>query len=80
VAEPPARRNPGGTLGLVDPPAIGFTTRRTSAERSQIHIATRRTDELQQTIRDAVWRKELKHNVNDVGFKQPRRAMRQIGG
>ena len=36
--------------------------------------------ELEQVIRDAVWRKELKHHVNDPGFKQPRRSMSQIGG
>jgi GTP 3',8-cyclase len=36
--------------------------------------------ELEQTIRDAVWRKELKHNVNDPGFRQPHRTMSQIGG
>jgi GTP 3',8-cyclase len=36
--------------------------------------------ELEQTIRDAVWRKELKHNVNDPGFRQPNRSMSQIGG
>jgi cyclic pyranopterin phosphate synthase len=36
--------------------------------------------ELEQTIRDAVWRKELKHNVNDEGFRQPHRSMSQIGG
>ncbi len=36
--------------------------------------------ELEQTIRDAVWRKELKHHVNDPGYKQPHRTMSQIGG
>ena len=29
-------------------------------------------DELEQLIRDAVWRKELKHHVNEPGFIQPR--------
>ena len=39
------------------------------------------TDEqLRQTIRDAVWKKELKHHVNDPGFIQPARTMSQIGG
>jgi cyclic pyranopterin phosphate synthase len=39
------------------------------------------TDEqLRQTIRDAVWKKELKHHVNDPGFVQPVRTMSQIGG
>ena len=37
-------------------------------------------DELRQTIRDAVWKKELKHHVNDPGFVQPQRTMSQIGG
>ena len=37
-------------------------------------------DELEQLIRDAVWRKELKHRVNDPGFVQPPRTMSAIGG
>ncbi|MEA2300172.1 MAG: 3,8-cyclase, partial [Solirubrobacteraceae bacterium] len=37
-------------------------------------------DEVEQVIRDAVWRKELKHRVNDPGFRQPARTMSQIGG
>lgn len=37
-------------------------------------------DELAQTVRDAVWRKELKHAVGDPGFVQPKRTMSQIGG
>ena len=36
--------------------------------------------ELEELIRDAVWRKELKHQVNDPGFVQPPRTMSQIGG
>jgi len=36
--------------------------------------------ELEQVVRDAVWQKELKHHVNDPGFKQPHRSMSQIGG
>jgi len=36
--------------------------------------------ELEQIIRDAVWRKELKHHVNDPGFVQPTRTMSRIGG
>jgi cyclic pyranopterin phosphate synthase len=36
--------------------------------------------ELERIIRDAVWRKELKHHVNDPGFVQPLRTMSQIGG
>jgi cyclic pyranopterin phosphate synthase len=37
-------------------------------------------DELASTVRDAVWRKELKHRVNDPGFVQPARSMSAIGG
>ncbi len=36
--------------------------------------------ELEQIVRDAVWRKELKHHVNDPGFVQPARSMSRIGG
>jgi GTP 3',8-cyclase len=37
-------------------------------------------DELEQIIRGAVWRKELKHRVNEPGFVQPARTMSAIGG
>jgi cyclic pyranopterin phosphate synthase len=37
-------------------------------------------DELASVVRDAVWRKELKHQVNDAGFVQPARTMSAIGG
>jgi cyclic pyranopterin phosphate synthase len=37
-------------------------------------------DELERIIREAVWRKELKHRVNDPGFIQPARTMSAIGG
>ena len=36
--------------------------------------------ELEEIIRDAVWRKELKHHVGEPGFIQPRRSMSSIGG
>jgi cyclic pyranopterin phosphate synthase len=36
--------------------------------------------ELAEIVRDAVWRKELKHHVNDPGFVQPPRTMSRIGG
>jgi cyclic pyranopterin phosphate synthase len=36
--------------------------------------------ELDQIIRDAVWRKELKHHVGEPGFVQPARSMSAIGG
>jgi len=37
-------------------------------------------DDLETIVRDAVWRKELKHHVNEPGFVQPNRTMSQIGG
>ena len=37
-------------------------------------------DALEQIVRDAVWRKELKHRVNEPGFVQPARTMSAIGG
>jgi cyclic pyranopterin phosphate synthase len=36
--------------------------------------------DLERMVRDAVWRKELKHGVNEPGFRQPARTMSQIGG
>jgi cyclic pyranopterin phosphate synthase len=36
--------------------------------------------ELARLIRKAVWRKELKHRVNQPGFRQPARTMSAIGG
>jgi cyclic pyranopterin phosphate synthase len=36
--------------------------------------------ELEQVIRDGVWRKELKHRVGQRGFRQPPRTMSAIGG
>ena len=37
-------------------------------------------EELAETVREAVWRKELKHRVNEPGFRQPARTMSAIGG
>jgi cyclic pyranopterin phosphate synthase len=37
-------------------------------------------DELEAIVREAVWRKELKHRVNEPGFRQPARTMSRIGG
>lgn len=37
-------------------------------------------DELEAIVRDAIWRKELKHRVNEPGFVQPGRTMSAIGG
>jgi cyclic pyranopterin phosphate synthase len=36
--------------------------------------------ELEAVIRAAVWRKELKHHINEPGFIQPERTMSAIGG
>jgi GTP 3',8-cyclase len=36
--------------------------------------------QIEQIIRDAVWRKELKHHVGEPGFVQPARSMSRIGG
>jgi GTP 3',8-cyclase len=36
--------------------------------------------ELERIIREAVWRKELKHRVNEPGFRAPPRTMSAIGG
>lgn len=36
--------------------------------------------ELREIIRDAVWRKELKHAIGDRGFRKPDRPMSSIGG
>src|SRR5215208_4996603 len=37
-------------------------------------------DDVERIVRDAVWRKELKHRVNEPGFVQPVRTMSAIGG
>jgi cyclic pyranopterin phosphate synthase len=36
--------------------------------------------DLERVIREAVWRKELKHRVGEPGFRQPPRTMSAIGG
>jgi cyclic pyranopterin phosphate synthase len=36
--------------------------------------------ELEAVVREAVWRKELKHRVNEPGFRPPARTMSAIGG
>ena len=36
--------------------------------------------ELERAIREAVWRKELKHHIGEPGFVQPARTMSAIGG
>jgi GTP 3',8-cyclase len=37
-------------------------------------------NELKEIVRDAVWRKELKHHIGEEGFRQPPRTMSAIGG
>jgi cyclic pyranopterin phosphate synthase len=36
--------------------------------------------ELESIVRDAVWRKELKHRIDEPGFRPPARTMSAIGG
>jgi cyclic pyranopterin phosphate synthase len=36
--------------------------------------------DLEQLIRAAAWRKEMKHHINDAGFQRASRSMSQIGG
>jgi cyclic pyranopterin phosphate synthase len=36
--------------------------------------------ELEEIVRRAVWRKELKHHIGEKGFRQPLRTMSAIGG
>ncbi len=36
--------------------------------------------EIEALVREAVWRKELKHHVGEPGFQQPSRTMSAIGG
>ena len=35
---------------------------------------------LERIIREAVWRKELKHSIGEPGFRRPARSMSEIGG
>ena len=68
---PPDRRGQAAHLPLLAPrdrPARPAARRR-RATRSSSAI-----------IRDAVWRKELKHHVSEPGFRQPPRTMSAIGG
>ncbi len=37
-------------------------------------------EELREVVRAAVWRKELKHRVNEPGFVQPARSLSALGG
>ena len=48
--------------------------------RAPLRERRRATPSSSELIRDAVWRKELKHRVNEPGFRQPPRTMSQIGG
>jgi len=36
--------------------------------------------EVERVIREATWRKEMKHHINDAGFQRASRSMSQIGG
>ena len=48
--------------------------------RDALDAIERRGRELETLIREAVWRKELKHRVGEPGFRQPPRTMSAIGG
>ena len=48
--------------------------------RDPLRAGRRATTSSKQLIRDAVWRKELKHRINEPGFRRPPRSMSQIGG
>ena len=58
-------------------PASSPSTRPTCAGRC---ATAPDDDELEAIVRDAVWRKELKHHVGEPGFRQPPRTMSAIGG
>jgi cyclic pyranopterin phosphate synthase len=53
-----------------------------SLRETDLRPALRHGDqaELARVIREAVWRKELKHRVGEPGFVQPARSMSAIGG
>lgn len=36
--------------------------------------------DIEELVRSAVWRKELKHRITELGFVQPKRSMSSIGG
>ncbi|MDQ4071712.1 MAG: GTP 3',8-cyclase MoaA [Actinomycetota bacterium] len=54
-----------------------------SARETDLREALRtgaRDEDLESIVREAVWRKELKHRVNEPGFTPPARSMSTIGG
>jgi GTP 3',8-cyclase len=54
-----------------------------SLEETDLRAAMRGSGddgELERVLRDAIWRKELKHHIAEPGFKQPARTMSAIGG
>ena len=67
---PPHRRGQAPHLPLLDP--------RDRPPRAASRGAS--DAELEEIIRDAVWRKELKHHVGEPGFRPPPRSMSAIGG
>ena len=78
----PSRSAPTATGSASPPtascaPACSRCTRPTCASRC---AAGPPTPSSSGSIRDAVWRKELKHRVNEPGFRQPPRTMSAIGG
>ena len=78
----PSRSAPTATASGSPPtascaPACSRSTRPICATRCARARATTSSSEV---IRDAVWRKELKHRINEPGFRRPPRSMSQIGG
>ena len=67
---PPDRRG--------DAPDLPLLAQRDRPARADARGRERRGDRA--IIRDAVWRKELKHHIGDEGFVQPARSMSRIGG
>ena len=46
----------------------------------ELRAIIHRVHPLEEVVRAAVWRKELKHRVNEPGFVAPERTMSAIGG
>ena len=54
-----------------------------SLAETDLRATMRRSEddaELERVLREAIWRKELKHHIAEPGFRQPARTMSAIGG
>ena len=60
--------------------AVGVTPGRDPAMLRARILCGGPAELIEQIVRDAVWRKELKHHVGEPGFIQPARTMSAIGG